>query len=108
LIDAKLTDPFTRRLLEARRQAGVTVEIAHSRTLRPLRSHGKLLVIDDSMAVIGSLALSPASLDRRRELAIVVRHPGLVAMLERFWNLHCEPCVAAPRHVSDAFAELAS
>jgi phosphatidylserine/phosphatidylglycerophosphate/cardiolipin synthase-like enzyme len=108
LIDAKLTDPFTRRLLDDRRQAGVAVEIAHSRALHPLRSHGKLLVIDDLVAVIGSLALSPASLDRRRELALVVRHPGLVAALDRFWEAHCEPRAAAASHASGPVVELVS
>ena len=108
LIDAKLTDPSTRRLLDERRRAGVTVEIAHRRTLRPLRSHGKLLVIDDSIAVIGSLALSPASLDRRRELALVLRHPGLVATLDRFWQAHCEPRMPTASRVSGPFVELVS
>ncbi len=108
LVDAKLTDPFTRRLLDERRRAGVAVEIAHRRTRRPLRSHGKLLVIDGSVAVIGSLALSPASLDHRRELALVVRHPGLIAALDRFWVTHCEPPAPAPGHVGGPFAELAS
>ncbi len=59
--------------------------------LRPLRAHGKLLLIDDRAALIGSLALSPASLDRRRELAVVVRDPRLVAALGAFWHSHCEP-----------------
>jgi phosphatidylserine/phosphatidylglycerophosphate/cardiolipin synthase-like enzyme len=108
LIDAKLTDPFTRRLLDERRRAGVTVEIAHRRTLRPLRSHGKLLVIDDSIAVIGSLALSPASLDRRRELALVLRHSGLVATLDRFWEAHCEPRRPTASRGSGPFVELVS
>ena len=107
LIDAKLTDPFILRLLEARQRAGVAVDIAHRRSLRPLRPHGRLLVIDDSAAVLGSLALSPASLDRRRELAVVVRHPGLIAILDRFWIARRGPRRAAGR-ASDLFAEAAS
>jgi phosphatidylserine/phosphatidylglycerophosphate/cardiolipin synthase-like enzyme len=73
-----------------------------------LRSHGKLLVIDDSIAVIGSLALSPASLDRRRELALVLRHSGLVATLDRFWEAHCEPRRPTASRVSGPFVELVS
>ena len=91
LLDAKLTDPAIRRVLEDRHGAGVEVEIARRRTLRPLRAHGKLLLIDDRAALVGSLALSPASLDRRRELAVVVRDPRLVAALGAFWHSHCDP-----------------
>jgi len=109
LIDAKLTDPFTCRLLDARRRAGVAVEIAGKRVLRPLRAHGKLLVIDDAAAVIGSIALSPASLDRRRELAVVIRNPGLIAALDGFWSTHCEPARVVPMaHAPVPFVEVAS
>jgi len=91
LLDTKLTDPAIRRALDDRRDAGVEVEIARRRTLRPLRAHGKLLLIDDRAALVGSLALSPTSLDRRRELAIVLRDPRLVAALGAFWHSHCDP-----------------
>ena len=36
-------------------------------------AHGKLLIVDDDAAVIGSLALSARALDGRRELAVVTR-----------------------------------
>lgn len=91
LLDTKLADPAIRRVLDDRRDAGVEVEIARRRTLRPLRAHGKLLLIDDRAALVGSLALSPTSLDRRRELAVVVRDPRLVAALGAFWHSHCDP-----------------
>ena len=94
LLDTKLTDPAIRRVLDERRDAGVDVEIARRRSLRPLRAHGKLLLIDDRAALVGSLALSPASLDRRRELAVVVRDPRLVATLGAFWHAHCQPACA--------------
>ena len=88
---------------------GVEVEIARRRTLRPLRAHGKLLLIDDRAALVGSLALSPASLDRRRELAVVVRDPRLVAALAAFWRTHCEPaCATAGLGAPAPAVELAS
>jgi len=37
-----------------------------------LKSHGKIMLIDDAVAVVGSLALAPLSLDFRREVAILV------------------------------------
>ena len=41
-----------------------------------LKSHGKIMPIDDERAVIGSLALTPLSLDFRREVAIEVTDPS--------------------------------
>ena len=109
LLDTKLTDQVTSRVLDGCRQAGIAVEIARRRSVRPLRAHGKLLLIDDRAAVIGSLALSPAALDRRRELAVIVRDPRLVATLDAFWHAHLEPAAAVTRHAAPApFAELAS
>jgi phosphatidylserine/phosphatidylglycerophosphate/cardiolipin synthase-like enzyme len=109
LLDTKLTDRAISRVLDDCRQAGITVEIARRRSLRPLRAHGKLLLIDDRAAVVGSLALSPVSLDRRRELALVVRDPRLVATLDAFWRFHLEPGVGAGQHRAPGpFVELAS
>jgi phosphatidylserine/phosphatidylglycerophosphate/cardiolipin synthase-like enzyme len=109
LLDTKVTDRATSRVLDDCRQAGITVEIARRRSLRSLRAHGKLLLIDDRVAVIGSLALSPAALDWRRELAVVVRDPRLVAALDAFWRLHLEPAADAARHrATGPFVELAS
>jgi cardiolipin synthase A/B len=88
LVDAKLTDHRLARLLDERRHAGVAVDTARRRDVRPLRRHGKLLLLDDDAAVIGSFALSPAALERRRELAVVIRDPRLVAELDTFWRTH--------------------
>jgi len=56
-----------------------------------LRRHGKLLIVDGTAAVIGSLALSRRGLERRRELAVVIRDPRLVAQLDAFWSAHVSP-----------------
>jgi cardiolipin synthase A/B len=88
LIDSKLADAHILGLLEDRRRAGVMVERARRRDVRPLRRHGKLLIVDTGVAVIGSSALSVRALECRRELAVVTRDPRLVAELDLFWQTH--------------------
>lgn len=79
LIDAKLSDPDLVSLLNAKRAAGMTVEIFYAKRLGELKSHGKIMLIDDRTVVVGSLALAALSLDFRREVAIVVTDPSAVA-----------------------------
>jgi phosphatidylserine/phosphatidylglycerophosphate/cardiolipin synthase-like enzyme len=88
VLDAKLTDPGMRQLLESRRRAGIVVEMKRRKDIRPLASHGRLLVIDDDVAVIGSFALSTAALERRRELAVISREPAVLRALDEFWYTH--------------------
>jgi cardiolipin synthase A/B len=78
LIDAKLSDPELVSVLNARRAEGLTVEIHSGKRVGELKSHGKLLLIDDETLVVGSLALAALSLDFRREVAIVVNEPSAV------------------------------
>jgi cardiolipin synthase len=79
LIDAKLSDPVLVALLGAKRDAGVAVDTYTADALGPLKSHGKIMLLDDTTAVVGSLALAALSLDFRREVAIVVTDPPAVA-----------------------------
>ncbi len=79
LIDAKLSDPDIVSALNEKRAAGLTVELFSAKRLGPLKSHGKIMLIDDRLAVVGSLALAALSLDFRREVAIVVTEPSAVA-----------------------------
>jgi cardiolipin synthase A/B len=87
LIDPKLSDPDLVTLLNARRAAGLTVDVFESKRLSDLKSHGKILLIDDRIAVVGSLALAAASLDFRREIAIVVEEPDAVADVGRLFRM---------------------
>jgi len=57
----------------------VTVEVFSAKRLGALKSHGKILLVDDRTVVVGSLALAALSLDFRREVAIVVDEPTAVA-----------------------------
>jgi len=79
LIDAKLSDPDLVSMINARRGAGIDVEVFSGKRAAGLKSHGKILLIDDRTVVVGSLALAALSLDFRREVAIVVTEPAAVA-----------------------------
>lgn len=81
LIDAKLSDPDLLALLEARRAAGVNVLVHSADTAGSLQTHGKIMLIDNARAVIGSLALTALSLDFRREVAIETTDPVCVAAI---------------------------
>ena len=85
LIDAKLSDPDLVILLKARRAEGLTVEIFGSKQLGGLKSHGKIMLIDDALAVVGSLALATLSLDFRREVAIVVADAPAIADVQQLF-----------------------
>ena len=79
LIDAKLSDPDLVAALNAKRAGGMAVEVFAAKQLGDLKSHGKIMLIDDRTAVLGSLALAALSLDFRREVAIVATEPDAVA-----------------------------
>lgn len=86
LVDAKLSDPDLVERLNAKRAAGVTVEVFSTKWVGGLKSHGKILLVDDRIAVIGSLAMTRSSLDCRREVAIVVESPAAAAQVGRFFD----------------------
>ena len=52
------------------------------RRLKVLRLHGNLLLADGERALVGSVNFSPASLDRRRELAIETDDAGAIKALQ--------------------------
>lgn len=81
LIDAKLSDPGVLALLDERRAAGVRVQIHSADTAASLQTHGKIMLIDNARAVVGSLALTALSLDFRREVAIETTDPACVAAI---------------------------
>lgn len=86
LIDQKLSDPELVTLLNARRASGIRVEIVSSKRIGDLKSHGKIMLIDGRIAVVGSLALAALSLEFRREVAITVEEPEAVAEIERLFD----------------------
>lgn len=86
VLDHKLSDPEMLALLLARRAAGVDVSVIAGALPHGLVSHGKLVIVDRRQAVFGSLALSPRSLDVRREVSIVIDRPALVEELIDFYR----------------------
>ena len=84
LLDAKLSDPAFVALLAERRAAGVHVEVLDRKKYGDLKSHGKVCLIDDRIAVVGGLALTALSLDFRREVAIVVEGRDAIAGVRAF------------------------
>jgi phosphatidylserine/phosphatidylglycerophosphate/cardiolipin synthase-like enzyme len=96
LIDAKLSDPDLITLLNARRHEGLRVEVFGSMQVGELKSHGKILLVDDRLAVIGSLALAAISLDFRREVAVIVDERDAVAEVRTlFQSIDRVPIVGA-------------
>lgn len=85
IIDHRVIDPAMIALLRAKRESGVTVEILGRDEIAGLRSHGKMLLVDDEVAVLGSVSLSPPSLNDRREVAVLVTEPVSVARLDEFF-----------------------
>jgi phosphatidylserine/phosphatidylglycerophosphate/cardiolipin synthase-like enzyme len=81
ILDHKLSDPDVVALLRDRRDEGVTVTVLGKQPIRGFDPHGKMMIIDESRAVLGSTALSTLSLDFRREVSIVIHDPGLVKQL---------------------------
>lgn len=86
IIDPKLTDPEMRRLLAERRSAGVRVRCRDADCLGALVAHGRLVIIDDRIAIVGSLSLSPSQLAFRRELALTTTDREVIRPLRRFLN----------------------
>ncbi len=82
LIDAKLSDPDLVTLLQARAASGLTVELFAAKKIGGLKSHGKIMLVDDRTAVVGSMALTALSLEFRREIAIVVEEPAAIAAVQ--------------------------
>ena len=87
IVDPKLSDPDLLALLNARRAAGLAVDVFGSKRTGELKSHGKIMLVDNRIAVVGSLALAALSLDFRREVAIIVEEPDAVAEVQRLFEL---------------------
>ena len=81
IVDHKLEDPHMLSLLNGARRRGVNVELFDDRVRLGLRAHGKAVVIDELLAVVGSLALTADTLDFRRDLAVVIEAPSLMKQL---------------------------
>jgi len=86
LLDHKLSDPDMVALLRERRADGIAVSLIGPEPVGTFAPHGKLLIVDEARAVLGSVALSALSLDFRREVSIVVDEPAVVRELNAFYQ----------------------
>jgi phosphatidylserine/phosphatidylglycerophosphate/cardiolipin synthase-like enzyme len=88
IIDHRVTDPGILSLLAEKKRQGVNVEVVGSSRRDGLICHGRMILIDDKTAIVGSIHLSGPSLDLRREISILVEDPNLVTELyDYFQNL---------------------
>ena len=99
LIDAKVSDPDLIDLLKRRRAEGIAVEIYGAKRIGSLKSHGKIMLVDETTAIVGSLALAALSLDFRREVAIAVTEPSAVSEAVQLFTI-----VDAARRATEAEA----
>lgn len=87
ILDHKLSDPDLVALLRERRENGITVSVLGKHPMGSTVPHGKMMIIDEARAVLGSTALSTLSLDFRREVSIVIHDPELVKRLNMSYQL---------------------
>jgi cardiolipin synthase A/B len=88
IMDHRVTDPQFLALLAEKHRQGVPVQVLGNGTMGGVVWHGRMILVDEKTAIIGSIHLSPPSLDSRREVAIVVEDPNLVSELyDYFQNL---------------------
>jgi phosphatidylserine/phosphatidylglycerophosphate/cardiolipin synthase-like enzyme len=86
VLDHKLSDPDLVSLLRERREGGIAVRVLSRQAVGAYKPHGKLMIIDDTRAVLGSMAMSALSLDFRREVSIVIEERVLVKELVEYFD----------------------
>jgi cardiolipin synthase len=87
IMDHRLTDPVIVDLLVTKQRQGVTVQVLGSGPLGGLICHGRMALIDEKTAIIGSIHLSPPSLDMRREVAILIEESAVVTELYDYFKI---------------------
>ncbi|HYR91211.1 MAG TPA: phospholipase D-like domain-containing protein [Terriglobia bacterium] len=86
IIDHRVIDPKMVSLLLEKQKEGVLVQVVGQGPMGGLISHGRMILVDNRVAAIGSIHLSPPSLDSRREVAIVVRDQENIRELNDFFD----------------------
>lgn len=99
ILDHKLSDPDMVGLLRDRRSEGIAVSVIGRHPMGPLEPHGRMMIIDEQRAVLGSTALSTLSLDFRREVSVVIHDPALVKQLNLAYQLLSARAGAAAAHL---------
>ncbi len=99
ILDHKLSDPDLVGLLRDRRNEGITVSVIGRHSMGPIEPHGKMMIIDEQRAILGSTALSTLSLDFRREVSVVIHEPALVKQLNMAYQQLSARAGAAASHL---------
>jgi cardiolipin synthase A/B len=99
ILDHKLSDPDIVALLRERRAEGLTVSVLGRHPMGGVLPHGKMMIIDESRAVLGSTALSTLSLDFRREVSVVIHDPALIKQLNVSYQQLSARAGAAATHL---------
>ncbi len=99
ILDHKLSDPDVVALLRERRAEGITVSVLGKHPMGGILPHGKMMIIDEARAVLGSTALSTLSLDFRREVSVVIHEPALVKQLNMSYQQLSAKAGAAATHL---------
>jgi len=86
VMDHRVTDPQILALLAEKQRQGISVRILGDGPMGGLICHGRMLLIDQKTAIIGSIHLSPPSLDSRREVAIIIEEASIVAELYDYFE----------------------
>ena len=84
IVDHRVKDPAMLALLKERELAGVDIQVFGKGAIPGLKAHGKMMIVDGSHAVLGSISLSPPGLGNRRELSVVVAEADCIAAFDRF------------------------
>src|SRR5262245_174529 len=99
ILDHKLSDPDLVALLRERRAEGIIVTVLGKHPMGGVLPHGKMMIIDEERAVLGSTALSTLSLDFRREVSVVIHEPALVKQLNMSYQQLSAKAGAAATHL---------
>jgi phosphatidylserine/phosphatidylglycerophosphate/cardiolipin synthase-like enzyme len=99
ILDHKLSDPDVVALLRERRADGITVSVLGKHPMGGVLPHGKMMIVDEARAVLGSTALSTLSLDFRREVSVVIHEPALVKQLNMSYQHLSAKAGAAATHL---------
>lgn len=90
IIDHKLTDPSIVTLLKAKKADGIEVTVLKRGPMAGLDPHGKMILIDEERAAIGSIGLSALAMDFRREVALMIEDPASIQRLNEFFQTLAE------------------
>jgi phosphatidylserine/phosphatidylglycerophosphate/cardiolipin synthase-like enzyme len=116
IMDAKLQDQETLGLLLRKAAAGIDIKVIshaafydevlpnfHARKLARFKLHAKCVVVDGAQFFVGSQNLRKTSLDRRREVGIIIEDPVMARRIERVfdedWTTATESRSAADKKV---------